>query len=139
MSTTKFNFKVFFIFFCVWWVNLNIFKLLMCIKWIFWYFFSWVQLETSFIKEASGEFITVNYSEDSFIKIKVNTNIEIFPCYIVSMILMISYDFLSFYKDTLGYTTIFYFWFSYVNGVVIQVVVNVTISNSIIFISEFNN
>lgn len=84
-------------------------------------------------KETPGEIVAVDKSEDSLVDIEIDANIEIRPYVIFGLVLWV-WKFVSFQKDALRNTGVLNSWLDDVDGVIVEVVVDNALSNSVVFV-----
>jgi hypothetical protein len=97
-----------------------------------------VKRNTFILEELAGELVTINNSKDSSVDIDVETEVEISPGVVNSCIFGPS-DFVAFQKDTLRDSTILYSLLNDMHGIILKIVKDGALSNSVIFIGIFDN
>jgi hypothetical protein len=76
MTTTEFNFKVFFVFFGIRRVDLDIFHRLLAVEEIVGHWFRQSKWIAHVLEELAGEFVAVNYSENLTVEFFENLKIN---------------------------------------------------------------
>jgi hypothetical protein len=100
---------------------------------IFWVCLRLTEWDTLIGKETPGEIVAVDKSEDSLVDIEIDANIEIRPYVIFGLVLWV-WKFVSFQKDALRNTGVLNSWLDDVDGVIVEVVVDNALSNSVVFV-----
>ena len=88
--------------------------------------------------ESPGEIIAVNDSENSLVDIEVDTNVEVLPDVVFRLVIWI-WKLMSLQKDSLRHSRVLNSWLDDVDGVIVKVVVDSTLSDSIVLIGVFHN
>lgn len=89
-------------------------------------------------KESSSEIIAVNDSENSLVDIKVGTDVEITPEVVLGLVFWV-WELVSLQEDTLWDSGVLNSWLNDVDGVIVEVVVDDALSNSVVLVGIFNN
>jgi hypothetical protein len=97
-----------------------------------------IKSDTFILIESLGEVISINNTENSAIDIEVWSNIQISP-WVYFGLLSGNQDFMSLEEDTLRDTAILYSVFKDMESIVIQIVVNGALANTVIFCRVLNN
>lgn len=97
-----------------------------------------VEWNTLVGEETSGEFIAVDDSEDSCVHIKVHANVQVLPNVVLGWVLWV-WQLVSFHEDSLWDSGVLNSWLDDVDGVVIKIVVDNTLSQSVVLIGIFND
>lgn len=106
-------------------------------EWVVWVLFGWVQCLTLVGVELSGELIAVNNSEDSAINVQVHAKIQLFPAVVFCGGTRQGH-FVAFQKYTLGDSAVLNSVLDDVDGVIVEVVENCALSDTIVLIRVFN-
>ena len=88
--------------------------------------------------ETPREIITITNSENSLVDIQVLRKVQILPVIVLGLI-MGKWKLVSLQEDTLGYTRVLNSWFNNVNGIIIKIVVDDALSDSVVLIWILNN
>jgi hypothetical protein len=105
---------------------------------ILWVAFWVVEWNTLVGVEPSGEIIAVDDSEDSCVHIEVHTNVEVLPNVVLGWVLWV-WQLVSLHEDSLWDTGVLNSWLEDVDGVVIEIVENDALSQSVVLIGVFND
>ena len=105
---------------------------------IFWVALRWVKSNSFIGVESSGEVITVNDSENSSVHIEVHSDVKVLPDVVIGWIFW-SWELVSLHEDSLGDSGVLNSWLDDVDGVVIKIVVDGALSESIVLIGILNN
>jgi len=133
MASSKFNFKIFFVFFGVRRWYFDFFGKGSCLKLINGNIVFIIESHSQFIIEILSKYVAVCDSENSFKKVHVSRKIEIFIWIIFIRWSLFFGNLLSFDENSLHHSTVHDSGLSDVDGLISQVVVNQTRSYSIIF------
>lgn len=135
-STFKFDFKIFFGFSEIW---RNLFHIKhhswvqkVVVKWSF----RGVQRNLIIFKELSCEVVTVIQTINSWVNVDLDSNVKIGP--MISCCWTWLWNFVSFQEDTLWNATVFNSRLANVHWVIFQMIINDTLSNSVVFVLVFN-
>lgn len=104
---------------------------------------SWISLRSikcnSFIGiESSGEVITVDDSENSSVDVEVHAEIEVSPGVVLGLVIW-EWELVSLKEDSLWDTRVLNSWFNYVDGVIIEIVIDDALSHPEVLVWIFND
>lgn len=90
------------------------------------------------LEESLSEIITVNNSENSAINVEISRQIEIAPAVVLVFWVFWEWELVSLQENSLWDTGVLNLWLNDVDGIVLEVIVDKTFSNSEILIGIFN-
>jgi hypothetical protein len=137
-STLKLNFNVVFHLSLIW---RSLFEVDHCSgvsEKIFWVSLRGTESNTLIGIESSSEIITVNNSENSLVDIEVNSNIKVLPEIVLGLVFWV-WKLVSLQKDSLWNSRVLNSWLNNMDGVIIEVVVDNALSNSVVFVWIFDD
>ena len=88
--------------------------------------------------ESPGEVIAVDNSENSLVDVEVDANVEVLPNVVFGLVLWVR-QLVSLQEDSLRDTGVLDSWLDDVDGVVIKVVVDDALPDSVVLVSVFDN
>lgn len=137
-STLKLNFNVVFHLSLIW---RSLFEVDHCSgvsEKIFWVSLRGTESNTLIGIESSSEIITVNNSENSLVDIEVNSNIKVLPEIVLGLVFWV-WKLVSLQKDSLWNSGVLNSWLNNMDCVIVEVVVDDALSNSVVFVWIFDD
>jgi hypothetical protein len=105
---------------------------------ILWVAFWLAESYTLIGEEPPSEIIAINDSENSLVHIEVDANVQVLPDIVFRLVLWV-WELVSFQEDSLWHSRVLNSWLDDVDGVVIKVVVDDALPDSIVFVCVLNN
>lgn len=138
MTSLVINFDVLLVLFLVWGWNFNIFQCqvgAVVIRrnrlWV-------IELDSHILIEFPCKSVSISDSENPFVEVNVDADIEILPGVVGRGVIQLFGDFLPLDEETLDDSGILSSWFIDVDGSVTEIIVDIAFSDSIVFDRVFN-
>lgn len=137
-SSLELHFDVLFDLSLIWWGLLHVDHGSSLGEQVLWVAFGSIEWSALVGVESSSEVIAVNDSDYSIINVEVDSNIQILPDVVFGLVMWV-WEFVSLQEDSLWDTGVLDSWLEDVDGVVIKIVEENALSNSVVLVGVLND